>query len=715
MEDSPLQFAHPLWLYASLPLCALAAWLLIHLDRRRHGDLAKLVHPRFRQQLAPGFSKRLTLTKRALWLATLFFLLLTAAGPRKGFEFREVKRRGIDLLFAVDTSRSMLAQDLSPNRLERAKLGIQDFVNRLEGDRVGLIPFAGSAYALCPLTNDYDAFHESLNAIDTDLIPQQGTDVASAIREASVLFDEQTNNHRILILITDGEDFQGDVLEVAQAEAKKGMTIYPVGVGSAGGQTIPYLLPNGRMDVIRDESGNPVTTKLDEPALQSIAKATNGFYVPLGRGAEGLDTIYREKLRLVPKTESDARMEKIPLERFRWTLIPAILCLLMEFLLPDRRRPSTPAPLPSAARRTPLPARAAAPLLATLAAAASFLLPTGTARAGLDPHSLYNQGAAAYENNNFQGAADLFKSALATTDLAVQSKSYYNLGNSHYRIGQSTQAEDFDATVKSWEDAIKAYRDALQLDPDNSDARYNIALVEKKLEKLRQQHPEEDKKNQEQKKEQEKNKEQEKKDEQEQKDKEKQDGKDGEKGDKADQKDAGNPDKNKKSEDGGKQDGDAKDGEKKPGEKGDGKPGESKDGSGQEPGSDPDKSGKQPGEKGDQPGNDPDKKPGDPAGSEEGKEGQEKNPDGTPKKSKDGKEQGEGKPGDPKKSASEDPNGKSTSEQRQAIRQMTPEEAQQLIEMMRQEKRTVIPLPRPQQQQRGNYVDPNNATKGKTW
>ena len=342
MEPSPLTFARPLWLLAGPAAALLMAWLFARADRRRQTDLAKLAHPRFSARLMPGVSPQRRRLQRILYGAALLLLAAAAAGPRQGFEWREISRRGIDLLFAVDTSRSMLAEDLSPNRLERARLGIHDFIGRLQGDRVGLIPFAGSSYALCPLTTDYDAFRTSLDALDTDLIPKQGTDVASAIREAERLFDERGNPHRILVLLTDGEDLQGDALEAATAAAKKGMTIYPVGVGSPTPQTIPLRLPNGRSDVIRDQAGNPVQTSLDEPTLRKIAEASGGLYVPLGKGAEGLDTIYREKLRLVPQNELESKMEKIPLERFEWPLAAALLLLVMECLLPDRRRPSAP-------------------------------------------------------------------------------------------------------------------------------------------------------------------------------------------------------------------------------------------------------------------------------------------------------------------------------------------------------------------------------------
>ena len=654
MEDSPLQFARPVWLYAAPVVCALVAWLFTRFDRRRESDLAKLVHPRFRSRLTPGSSPRLLLTKRISWLLCLLLLFVAAAGPQKGFEFREVKRRGIDILFAVDTSRSMLAEDLSPNRIERARLGIHDFISRLEGDRVGLIPFAGSSYALCPLTSDYDAFRESLNALDTDLIPKQGTDVASAINEAQRLFDEQNHNHRILVLITDGEDLQGDALDAAREAAKKGMVIYPIGVGSTAGVTIPIRLANGGTDLIRDQSGAPVTTSLDEATLRKIAEAANGLYVPLGRGAEGLDTIYREKLRLVPKNEIEGRMEKIPLERFEWPLSLAILCLVMDFLLPDRRRsPKTPS-LPSVARRHPRLSRTAvlpaiALLLCLLPAAAPAQIP--------DARVLYNQGTAAYAAGDFETSAGALRTALQTPDLTLQNRTYYNLGNALYRIGQASLTTSPEETIRTWEEALKAYADALALDPHDADARFNHDLVKRKLDGVKMQNPDQNK------------------------DDQKKDGKDQQDG----EKDGKEKPEGEKKED-GKEDGKDKDGENKEGQKeGDPKQdGENKEGKENDPGKKPDKDS---GEKG--------------SAADKDKEGKEKAAE-------------VGEAGAEKDGAKKESGEKSSTEERRQLqpKQMTAEEAKQLMNMMRGEERTVIPIePRP----RGRYQDPNNTTKGKTW
>ncbi len=519
MQNESLKFAEPIWILVGVGVCMAIMALHLRFDRRRDADLAKWMHPRFRARLTEGFSPKLRILKRALWLLAILLCFAAIARPQMGSEMREVKRKGIDILFAVDTSRSMLADDLKPNRLERARLGIIDFVNRLEGDRVGLIPFAGSAFALCPLTLDYDAFRESLEALDTDLIPRQGTDLASAIKEAERLFDENANNYRTLILLTDGEDLQGSVIDAAKEAHKKGMSIYTVGVGSAEGSTIPIRLRNGRMDTVRDESGAAVITALDETTLKKIAEATGALYVPLGRGAEGLDKLYLERLRLVPKSELNQRLERIPLERFEWPLGIALVLLFTEFFISDRLRLKRTDSTVSVARRT------------TLAAWLPFslLVITATHSDAEDPRQIYNKGTLAYSQGDFPKATEALRLALKTEDLSLQQKTYYNLGNSLYRTGQGTLEKDPKTTIKTWEQSVKAYQDTLALNPQDSDANYNKTLVEKKLEDLKKQQDQKNPKNEKEKKEKEEKKEKKDSDEkqksEEQKNAEKEDGK----------------------------------------------------------------------------------------------------------------------------------------------------------------------------------------------
>ena len=653
MQSDSLQFAQPLWILIGVIVCAVIIALFFRFDRRRAVDLAKWIHPRFRSRLAEGFSPKLRNLKRALWLLAILLIFTSIARPQMGYEWREVKRKGIDILFAMDVSRSMLAEDLAPNRLERARLGIIDFVSQLEGDRVGLIPFAGSAFALCPLTLDYDAFRESLNALDTDLIPRQGTDLASAIKEAERLFDENANNYRILVLLTDGEDLQGSVVDAAKEAHKKGMSIYTIGVGSQEGATIPIRLRNGMMDSVRDENGEVVRTKLDESTLKEIAEVTGGLYVPLGRGAEGLNTIYQERLRLVPKSELNQRLERIPLERFEWPLGLAVALLILDFFISDRRRTKVARPVVSAARRMKTGSQALAwMLLGCLLMGTSPANAAESSTAQEDPRVIYNQGTVAYGQGDFTKANETLRAALKTTDLSLQERTYYNLGNSLYRTGQASLEKDSKATIKTWEEAVKAYQDVLSLNPEDQDAEFNKAIVSKKLEELKKQQNQQDPKEEKEEKEKQDEKEKEKQDEQKKEEQESKDGKGSEE-------------------------------EKKPGDEGE--PEESKEKESKD------------GEKGEE------KKEGE--DSKEGKEGDEKKEEG-----KDGNEaqkEAASKEGEQKEGENE--NG-SISNERPVKDQMTPEEARQLLETLRGDERTIIPIP----QRTGNSRD-DNTTKGKTW
>lgn len=662
MDDTSLHFAQPIWMIVGIIVCVGIVGLFIRFDRRRESDLSKLIHPRFRQRLTEGFSSRLRNIKRGVWVLAVMLLFVAISRPQMGYEWHEVKRKGIDILFAVDTSRSMLAEDLTPSRLERARLGIIDFVARLEGDRVGLIPFAGSAFALCPLTLDYEAFRESLNALDTDLIPRQGTDLASAIKEAERLFDENGNNHRVLVLLTDGEDLQGSVIDAAKAAAKKGMAIYTVGVGSPEGAKIPVRDRYGRTDFVRDENGKVVRTTLDETTLEKIAEETNGLYVALGRGAEGLNTIYQEKLRLVPKSELNHRMERIPLERFEWPLGLAVGLLLLEFFVKDRLRVKKASP-----------SAAALLVLGLMALSVSKVRAAEAPSVKVDPRQIYNQGTEAYTKGDFPKASESLRASLKTQDLTLQQRSYYNLGNTLYRTGQGTLEKDPESTMKTWAESLKAYQDALALNSADEDAQYNKALVEKKLEALKQQQKKDDKKDDKDSKDDKDNKDQ--------KDsKESKDGKDP-KNDK-DSKDGKDPKDSKDSKDGknSKEQKDAQDGK--------------------DPKDETDKLDQKNSKDGEKSKDDKESKD-----SKEMKDGKDsKAENDKAEQTAAGSKKGEEKPGAEKEG--------SISNERVQKQEMTAEEAKQLLETLREDERTVIPIPQPQ---RTRFSTPDNSTNGKTW
>ena len=333
-----MKFGHPWWLAAILPACALLAWLWHRYDVRQHAALARFVSAHLREALTQSISVARRRVRRGLFLVSVVLLLVALAGPLVGYRWELINRRGNEIVFALDTSRSMATPDIKPNRLTRAKLAIDDFANRLDGDAIGVVAFAGTAFLVCPITLDYGAFHESLGAIDTNTIPRGGTNIASAIREAQAALRRRPGSDKILILVTDGEDLEGSALAAAQSAAKQeDLKIFTVGVGTPGGDLIPIPADQGG-GFVKDESGNYVKSRLDEPALQAIAAAAGGFYVPLGLQGEGLDTIFTKVLGSLAKHDLASRQQKVYIERYQWPLAASLGALLASLLVGTRRR-----------------------------------------------------------------------------------------------------------------------------------------------------------------------------------------------------------------------------------------------------------------------------------------------------------------------------------------------------------------------------------------
>jgi Ca-activated chloride channel homolog len=477
-----VNFASPAWLPAGLLSALALIWLWRRYDARQSAALAKFVSPHLRDQLTRSISVGRRRLQRGLFLGALVGLFVALAGPQVGFHWEQVSRRGNDIIFAIDTSRSMLTPDVKPNRLTRAKLAIDDFAKKLDGDAVGIVAFAGTAFLACPVTLDYGAFHESLGAIDTNTIPRGGTNISSAIQAAQAALRRRPASDKILILVTDGEDLEGSAFETAQAAAKSdGIKIYTVGVGSAAGDLIP-IAPEHGGGFVKDETGAFVRSRLDEQGLKAIAGATGGFYVPLGTQAEGLELIFQNVLGSIAKHDLASRQRKIYIERYQWPLAASLAMLLSSLLIGSRRR-----------SRAPLRAMAAAPLGILLLAlwlqnvhAASILDPKG-------PILDYNAGTSAYRAGQFPQAAQSFQQSITRSPssdpkrLAVQEDAYYNLGNTLYRAGQKTEHTSPQATLQKWNEAVKAYDTALQMRADDADSKYNRDLVKRKIDALNQQ------------------------------------------------------------------------------------------------------------------------------------------------------------------------------------------------------------------------------------
>lgn len=328
----------PIWLWLLLLVPGLAAFLWWALRRRRMA-LRRFAEARLLPTLVPELDERRQRWRAVLVLVVVILLTVTLAGPRWGFQWQQVRREGVDIIVALDTSRSMLATDVKPNRLARAKLAIADLVRELQGDRIGLVVFAGTAFLQCPLTVDYGAFAESLRAVHVGIIPKGGTALAAAIDVALDAFEARQSKHEALVLITDGEDHEGDVAEAAKRAADRGVKIYTVGIGTTGGELIPAG-EHDRDGFLKDRQGNVVKSRLDESTLQQIATDTGGAYVH-GAGPDlGLALLYRDYIARMDKRELHTAMQRRYEDRFQWPLVVAFLILVLEPLVGDRRRRS---------------------------------------------------------------------------------------------------------------------------------------------------------------------------------------------------------------------------------------------------------------------------------------------------------------------------------------------------------------------------------------
>ncbi|HCR36982.1 MAG TPA: hypothetical protein DIU37_02410 [Opitutae bacterium] len=488
-----MTFHDPIWLYSTpvvtLALCLLF-WIWQRIQRKR---LESFAGAALLPKLLKSYSKPRAYGKFLVIVLGIASILFALARPQQGHEWIEQPTQGIDVLFALDASRSMLAEDIKPNRLERAKLAILDLLQKLNGDRVGLVAFAGNAFLQCPITLDYDAFRQSLEAIDTRTLFRGGSDLTAAIRESEKSLQEN-RNHKIVILLTDGEDLSGATLEQARKVAEAGVTIYTVGVGTPEGDLIPLRTPQGNIDYVRDEHNRLVKTKLDATTLSSIAEATGGFFVHLGSTGSGLDTVYEAGIASIPKEDLGDALKKVPIERFQWAIGVALLLLGLEPLMGTRKRrfrqgagqntiamvilllvfSGTWHPLRAENKPDTQEARIAAYQKVVDKNPQDFI-------------GWFNLGTALYESGKYEEAITNLEKALGTPNIALQEKALYNMGNARYRQGQILTGTNPKDALQAWEDAIQDYQSAHELNPDDDNAAYNQDVTQQAVEVLKKQ------------------------------------------------------------------------------------------------------------------------------------------------------------------------------------------------------------------------------------
>jgi Ca-activated chloride channel family protein len=501
-----MRFENPnlLWLLLVLPPALLAFFWWA--SRQRQKLLVQFIEARLLSQLTVGISPARQKIRFGCLVFAVALLVVTLARPQHGFDLQEVEQRGLDIVVAVDTSKSMLATDIAPNRLARAKLAALELMQKAGTDRMGLVAFAGDAFLECPLTIDNTAFQQCVQALDVNAIPQGGTAIAAAINTALTAFKEDSH-YKVLVLFTDGEDNDTGALEAAQNAAKAGLKIFTIGIGTAAGDLLRVTEANGNSDYVRDEQGNVVKSHLNEGLLQQIAGATGGFYLPL-RGANAIDTLYERGLAPLPKSEGGERLVRRYHEQYHWPLALAMLLLLAEMFLPERRFPARRDEVktsniqhPTSNIQSSVVTTLVALLLLPIAADASPASALREYKSGCytnalqeferlaqantnDLRLIFNAGAAAYRATNFDTALNTFQAATLSPDLKLQQQAHYNLGNTLYRLGElkfEPDTEGLSALEESWQRAIKSYEHAAELNTNDVDVAYNLAFVKKQL------------------------------------------------------------------------------------------------------------------------------------------------------------------------------------------------------------------------------------------
>jgi Ca-activated chloride channel family protein len=323
-----LQFVHPMLLLTA-PLVLLVGVWWLGAYRRRENVLERFVSRSMQKKLRPAASKHRLAWQIALVSASLLLCVIAVARPQWGIREETIFSHGRDLVIVLDVSRSMLATDVHPNRLQRAKTDIVDLIKELRGDRAALIAFRNRAIALCPLTTDYAYVMQALDACDIDAAPRGETDIGNAIRVGMDTFDSYGSAHMAMILISDGEDLKGDVLTAAAEAAERGITIFTVGLGSPDGTHIP---DSNSDDGVANYKGEPVVTRLENDTLYEVAKITGGAYIPVGTASMAsttLGTLYRDYLRNISARDIEESLQRRHVDRFQWFLFPAVILLIV--------------------------------------------------------------------------------------------------------------------------------------------------------------------------------------------------------------------------------------------------------------------------------------------------------------------------------------------------------------------------------------------------
>ena len=482
-----IYLAQPLYLLLILliPLMYIAYWLMRRWRKRR---IARFGDPDLVSSLAPLVPRRKGWLKLTLISLALLFFAIGMARPQLGAILKEKQVRGAEIMVVLDVSNSMLAEDYSPNRLERAKLAISKLVDELQGDRIGLIIFAGESFVQLPVTSDYVSAKIFLSSITTESVPVQGTAMGEAIRTAIKSFTSESENSRAIILITDGENHEDDPVAAARDAVDMGARVFCIGVGSPEGKPIPV---DG--ELLKDKDGNIVVTRLDEATLKEVASAGKGLYVRAGNTEFGLNPVIDEIRSLDEKDFQSVVFEEYD-EQYMYFFVIALIFMLIEFMISDTRN-----------RRSLFGSGKGMVAVLILMLASPVMLQAQSDR------SEVRAGNRDFRKGEFREAELDYKRALVEDSTSITAK--YNLGNALYRTESYSEAElylkglgdslksvspsrasdcfhnsgNLALKQKKYQEAVDAYKESLRLEPDNFETKSNLAYAQKMLNDQQQQ------------------------------------------------------------------------------------------------------------------------------------------------------------------------------------------------------------------------------------
>lgn len=475
------RFEEPTYLYllAALPLIAILRWVL---ERKQLKRLKLFGDPTLLRHLMPDVSKMRPVVKFWMLLAAMALIIVMMARPQMGTRISHEKRTGIESIIAMDISNSMLAEDVTPSRLDRTKMMVENLVDNFTDDKIGLIVFAGDAFVQLPITSDYVSAKMFLSEIEPSLIATQGTDIATAINMAANSFTQQQGVGKAIIVITDGEDHEGGALEAAKAAKKKGMRVYVLGVGSDKGAPIP--LGNG--DYMKDRTGNTVMTKLNEEMCRQIAEAGGGAYIHVDNNTNAQRQLDNELAKL-SKKEMQSTIYSDYDEQFQAFGIIAIILLILEICILESKNPI--------ARRLNIfgrKQRTTTLIVALVVASASF---------AQNDRRYITQGNKLFRSGQFDKAEVAYRKAIEKNPRNPQA--HYNLGNSLMAQKKDSAAvQSFQKSTeletskirkamayhnmgvvcqqhKMYGEAIEAYKNSLRLNPKDDATRYNLELCKR--------------------------------------------------------------------------------------------------------------------------------------------------------------------------------------------------------------------------------------------